>query len=93
MDSSELDLKALDPKGLVREAYNIEGITLGQCRSIFLDWALGVHDDSQTRPQLEKLLLHYGADTPDHPMTAVLTAGLATPPAPKRRGGRKARVG
>ncbi|MGB1096749.1 MAG: hypothetical protein ACPG09_09845, partial [Paracoccaceae bacterium] len=31
-----------DPKGLISEAYNIDGITAGECRSIFLDWALGV---------------------------------------------------
>ena len=29
-----------DPKGLISEAYNIDGITAGECRSIFLDWAL-----------------------------------------------------
>ena len=34
----------LDPKGLIREAYRIEGITAAQCRSIFLDWALSLPD-------------------------------------------------
>ena len=31
-----------DPRGLILESYRIEGITEGQCRSIFLDWALGI---------------------------------------------------
>ena len=35
-------LEEADPKGLVRESYNIEGITLGECRSIFMDWALSL---------------------------------------------------
>ena len=33
---------AIDPKGLIGEAYKIEGITEPECRSIFLDWALAV---------------------------------------------------
>ena len=33
-----------DPRNLIREAYRIEGITLADCRSIFLDWALGLKD-------------------------------------------------
>ena len=31
-----------DPKGLIRESYRIEGIGPGECRTICLDWALGV---------------------------------------------------
>ena len=31
-----------DHKGLIREAYRIDGITLPECRSIFLDWALSL---------------------------------------------------
>jgi len=34
---------ARDPRGLIREAYKIDGITASQCRSIFLDWALGAN--------------------------------------------------
>jgi hypothetical protein len=44
------------------------------------------------KPRLEQLLDHYAADAPDHPMTHVLKAGLAEKPAPKRRGGRRARI-
>ena len=34
-----MQLDQADPKGLVRESYAIEGISAGECRSIFIDWA------------------------------------------------------
>ena len=37
-----MELAEADPKGLVRESYRIEGITPGECRSIFMDWALSI---------------------------------------------------
>ena len=37
-----MQLTEADPKGLVRESYAIEGISPGECRSIFLDWALSL---------------------------------------------------
>ena len=37
---------ALDPRGLIRESYRIEGITEAECRSIFMDWALGTPVDA-----------------------------------------------
>ena len=83
---------ALDPKGLVRESYRIEGITPGECRSIFLDWALSVEGDADTRTRIEGLIERYGADHPEHPMTAVLREGLEGARAPKRRGGSRSRV-
>ena len=39
-------LQEADPKGLVRESYRIDGITLGECRSIFVDWALSLPVDA-----------------------------------------------
>lgn len=86
-----MDLTIADPKGLIRESYRIEGITLGECRSIFMDWALSLPVDAQTRAPLLYLLETYGADTA-HPMTGVLRAALEAPTAPKRKGGRAARV-
>ena len=83
---------ALDPRGLISEAYRIEGVTEADCRAIFFDWALGQSDGSDLRPVIEKLLAQHLPAAPDHPMTAVLTAGLNDPPTPRRRGGRKARV-
>ena len=82
-----------DPKGLVREAYAIEGITPGECRSILLDWALGLPGGTNIPDALRSLLAHYGPGAEDHPMTGVMTEGLTPPDAPRRRGGRAARVG
>jgi hypothetical protein len=87
-----MDLTKADPKGLIRESYRIDGITAGECRSIFMDWALSLPLDADTRPPLLHLLEIYGGDT-SHPMTAVLQAALDVPDQPKRKGGRAARLG
>ena len=80
-----------DPKGLVREAYAIPGITEPECRSIFLDWALSLPKDADPLPSVEALLERSGAG--GHPMTAVLQAARSAPPKPGRRGGRAGRLG
>ena len=82
----------LDPRGLIRESYRIEGISTPECRSIFLDWALGAVAGADTKAAITALLAHYGDDFPDHPMTQVLREGLAEIAPSKRRGGRKARL-
>ena len=81
----------IDPKGLIRESYNIDGIGLAECRTIFMDWAIGVPLDAEMRDHLRALLGRYEAAHPDHPMTGVLREGLAEAPAEGRRGGRRAR--
>lgn len=86
-----MELKDVDPKGLIRESYRIEGITSGECRSIFLDWALGVPVAVDPKDHVRFLLGTYG-EAADHPMTATLKEALNTAPSPKRRGGRAARV-
>ncbi|WP_341861542.1 hypothetical protein [Gymnodinialimonas sp. 57CJ19] len=80
-----------DPKGLIREAFKIEGISAPECRSIFVDWALSVQSDNHG-PLIEALLDRHAAEPADHPMKAVLTEGLAEKPTATRRGGRAARV-
>jgi len=80
-----------DPKGLIREAYRIEGITAEECRSIFLDWALSVEAEDGVRPHIETLLKRHGDEAPEHPMTEVLRQGLQSAHTPKRRGGWRAR--
>lgn len=87
-----MDMKTTDRKGLIREAYRIEGITYGECRTIFLDWALSLPDGQPPHPAIEHLMQVYGKDAPDHPMTQVMIEGLAVQPSAKRRGGRKARL-
>lgn len=80
-----------DPKGLIREAYRIDGIDTFQCRSIFLDWALSLPDGMDPRKALGMLLDRYGAAS-NHPMTAILLDGLAAAPERRRRGGRAERA-
>ena len=80
-----------DPTGLISEAYKIEGITGGECRSIFLDWALGVPIEKDTQTVIRKLLLLYEVAAPEHPMTATLREGLETLASPRRRGGWRGR--
>jgi hypothetical protein len=83
---------AIDPRGLIFEAYRIEGIGHKECRSIFLDWALGVADSGDMTPHLQALMAEYGAANPDHPMTAVIREGMQRRAEPgRRRGGRMRR--
>jgi hypothetical protein len=91
MGRRAVDIKEADPKGLVRESYNIEGITMGECRSIFIDWALSLPAVVDTPDCLRSLLAHYGLPNPAHPMTQVLTEALTAPANPTRRGGRAGR--
>lgn len=80
-----------DPKGLIRESYRIEGITPGECRSIFVDWALSLAEGLQASEAIALLLQQYGPAAPDHPMTRTLEGGLTEPAPPRRRGGRLGR--
>jgi hypothetical protein len=87
------DMTELDPKGLIRESYRIEGIGLAECRSIFLDWAISIPVGAEARTLIPGLLEVYGAAAPDHPMTQVLREGLAEAAPGGRRGGRRGRAG
>ena len=78
-----------DPKGLIFEAYRIDGITKSECRTIFLDWALSIPIEVDQKSMIQVLLDRYGAD--GHPMSEVLNEGLASISAPKRRGGWRSR--
>ena len=84
-----------DPKGLIREAYRIEGITPPECRSVFLDWALSLPEGADSRAALARLHARHGTAAPDHAMTAILAEGLRTGGglSPRRRGGRGGRGG
>lgn len=82
---------ALDPKGLIVEAYRIENVTEKECRSIFLDWALSLPLESDTGTAIRALLARYRGEAPDHPMTKTLSEGLTSMAAPRRRGGWRSR--
>lgn len=87
-----MELSEADPKGLVRESYRIEGITAGECRSIFLDWALSVDKGQDVPTAIARLIEEYAAANPGHPMNEVLQQGLGSSEPPRRRGGRMGRV-
>jgi len=88
-----MDMAEVDPKGLVRESYAIEGITSEDCRSIFVDWALSLANGLSVPDAVKMLLARYALDQPEHPMNVVLRDGLLEPEPPRRKGGRAARVG
>lgn len=81
-----------DTKGLIREAFRIDGITLEECRSIFLDWALSLSTGLDPKLSIEAMLGKYAPQNEGHPMLSVLSEGLAKGPQARRRGGRAARV-
>ncbi len=81
-----------DPRGVIFEAYNIDGIPTPECRSIFLDWALEPRNPSEMRAAATRLLQRFSPNHPTHPMTGILQESLIDlTTTPKRRGGRKAR--
>ena len=88
-----MDLGEADPKGLVRESYRIDGITPGECRSIFMDWALSIPVGAAVTDAVRTLIATYAVPEPDHPMSTVLHQALTAPEAPRRRGGRTGRQG
>ena len=88
-----MELKELDPRGLIADAFAIEGITAGECRSIFLDWALGVGQGQDAQKIVPDLIAHYAPRVAaDHPMMVTLQAALVDVRPPRRRGGRASRV-
>ena len=87
-----IDFKFLDPRGLIQESYKIDGISAPECRSIFLDWALGLPAGVAIQDYIKPLIEHYEQSHGDHPMTQTLREGLKTAPSTGRRGGRAARV-
>jgi hypothetical protein len=89
-DATREELRRLDPRGLVADAYAIEGIVAEACRSIFLDWALGRSEAEGDPEALRRLHEIYAPLHPGHPMTGVLEEGLS---APRPRRGRRGRGG
>ncbi|MDA9789657.1 hypothetical protein N9B69_01480 [Amylibacter sp.] len=83
----------IDPRGLIYEAYRMD-IGDQECRSIFLDWALGTQLGADMRAMLETLLAEYEVEGVNHAMTDVLREGLQKANRPAvRRGGRARTAG
>lgn len=82
-----------DPKGLMKDAFIIDGITMSECRSIFLDWVLGVPEGRDVRAEVAVLLTHYESLVdPAHPMLVTLASACEKAEQPRRRGGRQSRL-
>ena len=91
-DMRPANVIAADPKGLIRESYAIEGITMDECRSILIDWALSLPLGSDTLAATQQLLAYHGDGQGNHPMTQLLTLALSQAIVPTRRGGRAGRI-
>lgn len=88
-----MTLDEIDRVGLIAESYRIADIHIGECRSIFLDWALKLPNGVDQRAAIALLIETYGKKTPKHPMSIVLQEGLGKVQNTGRRGGRAARFG
>lgn len=82
---------SIDPRGLISESYKIDGITIEECRSIFLDWAMSVPSDQDVHPAIRSLIAAFGDELPDHPMTQVLREGVVPTGPARRKGGARRR--
>jgi hypothetical protein len=78
-----------DRRGLMLEAYAME-IGEADCRSIFLDWMLGLPEGAGAA-EIRAVLDRYGPTHPAHPMTAVLHEGLEATASPRRGRARRNR--
>ena len=77
-----------DPRNLIGDAYAMGGISPAECRSVFLDWLLGLPADADQKTAIRVVVDRHAAEAPDHPMTAILCEGLSDPPRLRRRGRR-----
>ncbi len=82
---------AIDPKGLIYEAYRIDGISEAECRTIFLDWAINVPPGRELSECAKELYDEYGTRNACHPMTRIISDGTREAEPPRRRGGRSFR--
>ena len=78
-----------DPRGLIFEAYRIDGINENDCRTIFFDWLLGLDSESNPTEEIQILFNRYSKKYINHPMTSVLREGLERPALVPRRRSRK----
>lgn len=83
---------ACDPRGMISEAYRIDGISEPECRAIFFDWALGVPEGEDSVAHIRALYRYYLKSHPNHPMTNILKDGSMRSTLKSQRRGRRARV-
>ena len=87
-----MNYSEIDPKNLIAESYQIEGITSSECRSIFLDWALSIPLEKDSTLLISKLLIYYQDESKDHPMTLLLSSSLELKGENRRTGRRRSRI-
>ena len=87
-----MNYSEIDPKNLIAESYQIEGITSSECRSIFLDWALSIPLEKDSTLLISKLLIYYRDEPEDHPMTLLLSSSLELKEENRRTGRRRSRI-
>lgn len=73
-----------DPRGLIHEAYNIDGIGTEECRSILFDWAVGLDSGLDTVASARRLHADLAGKYPDHPMTRLLAEAAHERPRGRR---------
>lgn len=66
-----------DPRALIAEAFRIEGLAVGDARSIFFDWALGLPAGQDAAAAAARLLVLHAGQPAAHPMTALLREAAA----------------
>ena len=77
-----------DPKRLIWQAYQIKGISIQECRTIFLDWLFGVPNEQDMESLLEELYTAYGSLYPEHDMTRIICEGMQSGNTTERKRGR-----
>ena len=80
---------AADPRGLMHEAFAMD-LGAEDCRTIFLDWMLGLPEGAGAA-EIRAVLERYAPANPGHPMSAVLREGLDAARAPRPRRSRRRR--
>ncbi|MCY4463515.1 MAG: hypothetical protein OXC26_24445 [Albidovulum sp.] len=88
MQKKKITNDASDARGLIREAFRMDGLTDENCRSIFFDWALGLPDEVEVSKQADKLYGKYSEEYPDHPMTRLLAEAKESSVSHGRKRGR-----
>ncbi|MEM7056882.1 MAG: hypothetical protein AAF557_04790 [Pseudomonadota bacterium] len=77
----------MDPANVIRDSFQIEGIGLSDCRTIFLGWILELPEGVDSVVAAQAMLQHYAHQPQDHPMTVVLREAVDGQARARRRGG------
>ncbi len=65
-----------DPRNLISDIYAMETISKSECRTVFLDWVLGLPEDADVQNYMKMFHDQYSSTHPDHPMTEIFREGI-----------------